>query len=470
VAMFDEMYSDDAQIRKHYLQVNSWLRTMSSTVISQKNFEAESHFKRIGITFSVKDDDMTERIIPFDLIPRILTNYEWVKIEKGVLQRAKALNSFLHDIYNSGEIFKAGIVPKEIVYKKSSYDQSMINFSPPRKIYSPIIGVDLVRTGKDEFYVLEDNCRTPSGVSYMLENREIMMKMFPDLFHTNRVLRVDDYPTRLLQTLMSLAPKKCDSSIPTVVLLTPGHLNSAYYEHTFLSDQMGIEMVESQDLFVENDLLYMKTVDGPKKIDVVYRRIDDEFLDPLCYNPDSVIGVPGITQVYKTGGVNICSAPGAGIADDKAIYIFVPEMIKFYLGETPILDNVETWRCERDDELTYVLENIEKLVVKEVDGSGGYGMLIGPKSTKDQISEFSTKLKSNPRGYIAQPTLDLSSSPTLIDNEVSGRRVDLRPFCLVGEKVQLCPGGLTRVALNKGSYVVNSSQGGGVKDTWVLAD
>tara|TARA_B100000513_G_scaffold149886_1_gene70079 strand:- start:172 stop:1578 length:1407 start_codon:yes stop_codon:yes gene_type:complete len=468
--MFDEMYSDDAQIRKHYLQVNSWLRTMSSTVISQKNFEAESHFKRIGITFSVKDDDMTERIIPFDLIPRILTNYEWVKIEKGVLQRAKALNSFLHDIYNSGEIFKAGIVPKEIVYKKSSYDQSMINFSPPRKIYSPIIGVDLVRTGKDEFYVLEDNCRTPSGVSYMLENREIMMKMFPDLFHTNRVLRVDDYPTRLLQTLMSLAPKKCDSSIPTVVLLTPGHLNSAYYEHTFLSDQMGIEMVESQDLFVENDLLYMKTVDGPKKIDVVYRRIDDEFLDPLCYNPDSVIGVPGITQVYKTGGVNICSAPGAGIADDKAIYIFVPEMIKFYLGETPILDNVETWRCERDDELTYVLENIEKLVVKEVDGSGGYGMLIGPKSTKDQISEFSTKLKSNPRGYIAQPTLDLSSSPTLIDNEVSGRRVDLRPFCLVGEKVQLCPGGLTRVALNKGSYVVNSSQGGGVKDTWVLAD
>ena len=468
--MFDEMYSDDAQIRKHYLQVNSWLRTMSSTVISQKNFEAESHFKRIGITFSVKDDDMTERIIPFDLIPRILTNYEWAKIEKGVLQRAKALNAFLHDTYNSGEIFKAGIIPKEIVYKKSSYDQSMINFSPPRKIYSPIIGVDLVRTGKDEFYVLEDNCRTPSGVSYMLENREIMMKMFPDLFHTNRVLRVDDYPTRLLQTLMSLAPKKCDSSIPTVVLLTPGHLNSAYYEHTFLSDQMGIEMVESQDLFVENDLLYMKTVDGPKKIDVVYRRIDDEFLDPLCYNPDSVIGVPGITQVYKTGGVNICSAPGAGIADDKAIYIFVPEMIKFYLGETPILDNVETWRCERDDELTYVLENIEKLVVKEVDGSGGYGMLIGPKSTKDQISEFSSKLKSNPRGYIAQPTLDLSSSPTLIDNEVSGRRVDLRPFCLVGEKVQLCPGGLTRVALNKGSYVVNSSQGGGVKDTWVLAD
>ena len=346
----------------------------------------------------------------------------------------------------------------------------MINFSPPRKIYSPIIGVDLVRTGKDNFYVLEDNCRTPSGVSYMLENREIMMKMFPDLFHTNRVMRVDDYPTRLLQTLMSLAPKKCDSSIPTVVLLTPGYLNSAYYEHTFLSDQMGIEMVEASDLYVENDLVYMKTVDGPQKVDIIYRRIDDNYLDPLFYNPNSVIGVPGIMHAYRTGGVNICSAPGCGIADDKAIYIYVPEMIKFYLGENPILDNVETWRCEKDDELKYVLENISNLVVKEVDGSGGYGMLIGPKSTKETIQEFSSKLKNNPRGYIAQPTLDLSSSPTLIDNEITGRRVDLRPFCLMGKKIQLCPGGLTRVALNKGSYVVNSSQGGGVKDTWVLAD
>ena len=468
--MFDEMYSEDAQIRQHYLQVNSWLRTMSSTVISQKNYEAESHFKRIGITFSVKDDDMSERIIPFDLIPRILTNYEWSKIEKGVIQRSKALNAFLYDIYNNGEIFQAGIIPEENILKKDSYDQSMINFSPPNKIYSPIVGVDLIRTGKDDFYVLEDNCRTPSGVSYMLENREIMMKMFPDLFHSNRVLRVDDYPTRLLQTLMSLAPKKCDSSVPTVVLLTPGHLNSAYYEHTFLSDQMGIEMVEAQDLFVENDFLYMKTVDGPKKIDVVYRRIDDDYLDPLAYNPNSVIGVPGITHVYKTGGVNICSAPGAGIADDKAVYIYVPEMIKFYLGETPILDNVQTWRCERDDDLKYVLENIDELVIKEVDGSGGHGMLIGPKSTKQEIEDFSSKLKLHPEGYIAQPTLDLSSSPTLIDNEISGRRVDLRPFCLLGEKVQLCPGGLTRVALGKGSYVVNSSQGGGVKDTWVLAD
>jgi uncharacterized circularly permuted ATP-grasp superfamily protein len=304
----------------------------------------------------------------------------------------------------------------------------------------------------------------------MLENREIMMKMFPDLFHSNRVQRVDDYPTRLLQTLMSLAPKKCDSSIPTVVLLTPGHLNSAYYEHTFLSDQMGIEMVEASDLYVENDLVYMKTVDGPKKVDVIYRRIDDNYIDPLFYNADSVIGVPGIIHAYRTGGVNICSAPGCGIADDKAIYIYVPEMIKFYLGEMPILENVETWRCEKDDELKYVLENIKNLVVKEVDGSGGYGMLIGPKSTEKTIEQFSLKLKNNPKGYIAQPTLDLSSSPTLIDNEITGRRVDLRPYCLIGKQAQLCPGGLTRVALNKGSYVVNSSQGGGVKDTWVLAD
>ena len=468
--MFDEMFSDNERIRDHYVNVNSWLKNMSSKAINQKNIEAESHFKRIGITFSVQDETLSERIIPFDLIPRILTSYEWNKIEKGVIQRSKALNAFLADIYTSGEIFKAKIIPEEIVYKKSSFDQSMVGVMPPRKIFSPIIGVDLIRTGQDSFYVLEDNCRTPSGVSYMLENREIMMKMFPDLFHTNRVLRVDDYPTRLLQTLMSLAPKKCENPVPTVVLLTPGHLNSAYYEHTFLSDQMGIEMVESSDLYIDEDLLFMKTVDGPKRVDVVYRRIDDAFLDPLSYNPDSVIGIPGIMQAYKTGGVNICSAPGCGIADDKAIYIYVPEMIKFYLGETPILENVKTWQCEKSDELNYVLDNIENLVVKEVDGSGGYGMLIGPKSSKSQIEEFLIKLKNNPKGYIAQPTLDLSSSPTLINNEISGRRVDLRPFCLVGKQVQLCPGGLTRVALNEGSYVVNSSQGGGVKDTWVLAD
>ena len=468
--MFNEMYQSESVIRNHYNNINEWLEKMTAKVINEKNAEAETHFRNIGITFSTNSETKRERIIPFDLIPRIFTNSEWLKLEKGVIQRAKALNAFLADIYNQGEIIKANIIPKELIYKKKSYDVSMFGFIPPRSIYSPIVGIDLVRTNHNEYFVLEDNCRTPSGVSYMLENREIMMRMFPDLFHTNRVTPIDDYPTRLLQTLMSLAPIKCNTSEPVCVLLTPGPLNSAYYEHSFLSDQMGIEMVESTDLFVEGEFLYMKTVDGPKKVDVVYRRIDDDFLDPLCFNPNSVIGVPGIMDVYRTGGVNICSAPGAGIADDKAIYIYVPEMIKFYLGEQPILENVQTWSCDIDDDRNYVLDNLSDLVVKEVDGSGGYGMLIGPKSSKSSIEEFRRKLSSNPRGYIAQPLLDLSFSPTLIKNQVEGRRVDLRPFCLMGENAQLSSGGLTRVAMNEGSFVVNSSQGGGVKDTWVLAE
>ena len=468
--MFNEMYQSESVIRNHYNNINDWLDQMTSKVILEKNAEAETHFRNIGITFSTNNETARERIIPFDLIPRIFTYTEWLRLERGVIQRAKALNAFLADIYNQGEIIKANIIPKEIIYKKKSFEPSMFGFSPPRDIYSPIIGIDLVRTGPNDYFVLEDNCRTPSGVSYMLENREIMMRMFPDLFHNNRVTPIDDYPTRLLQTLMSLAPIKCENPEPVCVLLTPGPLNSAYYEHSFLSDQMGIEMVESTDLFVEGKYLYMKTVDGPKRVDVVYRRIDDDFLDPLCFNSQSVIGIPGIMDVYRTGGVNICSAPGAGIADDKAIYIYVPEMIKFYLGEQPILDNVETWNCEKEQELKYVLDNINELVVKEVDGSGGYGMLIGPKSSKSSINEFKTKLSTNPKGYIAQPLLDLSFSPTLIKNQVEGRRVDLRPFCLIGEQAQLSSGGLTRVAMNEGSFVVNSSQGGGVKDTWVLAE
>ena len=468
--MFNEMYQADSEIRNHYNNINSWLENMSSKVILEKNAEAETHFRNIGITFSTNSETARERIIPFDLIPRIFTNNEWSKLEKGVIQRSKAINAFLLDIYNDGEIVKANIIPKELIYKKISFEHTMVGFKPPRGIYSPIVGIDLVRTDSDSYFVLEDNCRTPSGVSYMLENREIMMRMFPDLFLKNRVTPIDNYPTRLLQTLMSLAPQKCENSEPVVVLLTPGPLNSAYYEHSFLSDQMGIEMVESNDLIVEGKYLYMKTVDGLKRVDVVYRRIDDDFLDPLCFNSQSVIGVPGIMDVYKTGGVNICSAPGAGIADDKAIYIYVPEMIKFYLGEKPILENVETWNCEKSDQLQYVLENISNLVVKEVDGSGGYGMLIGPKSSKTEIDIFKNKLSNNPNGYIAQPLLDLSFTPTLIKNHVEGRRVDLRPFCLIGKEAQLSSGGLTRVAMNEGSFVVNSSQGGGVKDTWVLAE
>ena len=398
-------------------------------------------------------------------------DFQLTGIDKNKLNLNFALKNGIIDRQGKiNEIIKANIIPKELIFKKKSYEVAMFGFTPPRSIYSPIVGIDLVRTNHNEYFVLEDNCRTPSGVSYMLENREIMMRMFPDLFHTNRVTPIDDYPTRLLQTLMSLAPIKCNSSEPVCVLLTPGPLNSAYYEHSFLSDQMGIEMVESTDLFVEGEFLYMKTVDGPKKVDVVYRRIDDDFLDPLCFKTNSVIGIPGIMDVYRTGGVNICSAPGAGIADDKAIYIYVPEMIKFYLGEQPILENVQTWSCDKDDDLNYVLDNLSDLVVKEVDGSGGYGMLIGPKSSKSSIEEFRRKLSANPRGYIAQPLLDLSFSPTLIKNQVEGRRVDLRPFCLMGENAQLSSGGLTRVAMNEGSFVVNSSQGGGVKDTWVLAE
>ena len=468
--MYNEVYKN-SKVRKFYNQIYDWAKSLPENVVVKKKNEAENLFKKIGITFSVYNNfDSTERLIPFDMFPRIISSTEWKKIKKGVIQRALAVNAFLNDIYNSSEIIKAKLLPENLIYKNPAYEIKMIGFKVPKRIYSPIIGSDIVRINEKTFKVLEDNCRTPSGVSYMIENREIMMRMFPDLFHTNRVTPIDDYPTRLLQTLMSLAPIKCNSSEPVCVLLTPGPLNSAYYEHSFLSDQMGIEMVESTDLFVEGEFLYMKTVDGPKKVDVVYRRIDDDFLDPLCFNPNSVIGIPGIMDVYRTGGVNICSAPGAGIADDKAIYIYVPEMIKFYLGEQPILENVQTWSCDKDDDLNYVLDNLSDLVVKEVDGSGGYGMLIGPKSSKSSIEEFRRKLAANPRGYIAQPLLDLSFSPTLIKNQVEGRRVDLRPFCLMGENAQLSSGGLTRVAMNEGSFVVNSSQGGGVKDTWVLAE
>jgi uncharacterized circularly permuted ATP-grasp superfamily protein len=340
---------------------------------------------------------------------------------------------------------------------------------PPKGVYSHIVGVDLVRTGPDDFFVLEDNCRTPSGVSYMLENREIMMRMFPDLFRENRIEPVDNYPQLLRRTLASVAPAKCDGE-PTVVILTPGHFNSAYYEHSFLADLMGVELVEGQDLFVEGEFVWMRTTEGPRKVDVIYRRIDDAFIDPLCFRPDSMLGIPGLMDVYRSGGVSICSAPGAGVADDKAVYTYVPEMIRFYLGEEPILQNVPTWQCGKADDCKYVLEKLGELVVKEVHGSGGYGMLVGPKSTAEQIASFAERIKADPGNYIAQPTLALSTVPTFVEEGVAPRHVDLRPYCLVGERIELVPGGLTRVALKDGSLVVNSSQGGGVKDTWVLAE
>jgi uncharacterized circularly permuted ATP-grasp superfamily protein len=466
---FNEMYEGDA-VRAPYAGLESWIRSMPAELRQMKQAEAEALFRRIGITFAVYGEGGDpDRLIPFDMFPRVFAQDEWRKLDRGVKQRARALNAFLRDVYGRGEIVRAGRIPARLVYQNEAYEHAVSGFTPPRGIYSHIVGVDLVRTGPDEFFVLEDNCRTPSGVSYMLENREIMMRMFPQLFRENRIAPVDGYAELLRRTLASVAPEKCDRA-PTIAILTPGHFNSAYYEHSFLADLMGVELVEAADLFVEGGFVWMRTTEGPKKLDVIYRRIDDAFLDPLCFRPDSMLGVPGLMDVYRSGGVTIASAPGAGVADDKAIYTFVPEMVRFYLGEEPILQNVPTWQCGKADDLKYVLDNLGELVVKEVHGSGGYGMLVGPKSTKDQIEAFRAKIELDPDNYIAQPTLALSTTPTFVEEGIAPRHVDLRPYCLVGEQVSLVPGGLTRVALTEGSLVVNSSQGGGVKDTWVLAE
>jgi uncharacterized circularly permuted ATP-grasp superfamily protein len=466
---FNEMYQGDA-VRPAYRRLIDWVEGTPPETIDQKKQEAEALFRRIGITFAVYGEGGdTERLIPFDMMPRVFTDGEWRRLERGVKQRARALNAFLYDVYHRAEIIRAGIVPADLVYRNEAYEPAVVGFDPPGNVYSHIVGIDLVRTGPDEFFVLEDNCRTPSGVSYMLENREIMMRMFPELFQVTRIAPVDDYPDRLRRTLASVAPAKAAGD-PTTVLLSPGAFNSAYYEHSFLADQMGIELVEGQDLFVQGDFVYMRTTEGPRRVDVIYRRIDDSFLDPLCFRPDSMLGVPGLMNVYRSGGVTICSAPGAGVADDKAIYTYVPEMIRFYLGETPILKNVQTWKCGDPSDRRYVLEHLKELVVKEVHGSGGYGMLVGPASTKEQIDAYAERIKADPEDFIAQPTLALSTVPTFVDGGLAPRHVDLRPYCLVGREVHLCPGGLTRVAMRAGSLVVNSSQGGGVKDTWVLAD
>ncbi len=466
---FNELY-DGERVRQAYEPIMAWVNQMSGDLLVQKRREIEALFRRIGITFAVYGEGGdTERLIPFDMMPRVFTETEWRRLERGVKQRARALNAFLLDVYHRGEIIRAGRIPAQLVYRNAAYEPAVAGFRPPRNVYSHIVGIDLVRTGRDEFYVLEDNCRTPSGVSYMLENREIMMRMFPELFQLLRIEPVDDYPSQLRRTLASVAPEKCNGD-PCIVLLSPGAFNSAYYEHSFLADLMGIELVEGQDLFVEGDFVYMRTTEGPRRVDVIYRRIDDEFLDPLCFRPDSMLGVPGLMNVYRSGGVSICSAPGAGVADDKAIYTYVPEMVRFYLGEEPILRNVPTWRCGEADELAHVLAKLPELVVKEVHGSGGYGMLVGPASTKEEIAAYRLRIEADPGAFIAQPTLALSTCPTFVESGLAPRHVDLRPYCLVGQQVHLCPGGLTRVALREGSLVVNSSQGGGVKDTWVLAD
>ncbi|RDD70582.1 circularly permuted type 2 ATP-grasp protein [Paracoccus versutus] len=466
---YNEMV-DGGRVREPYAMLSDWIEAMPAEIRQMKQAEAEALFRRIGITFAVYGEGGDpDRLIPFDMMPRVFLQSEWRRLERGIKQRARALNAFLRDVYGRGEIVRAGRIPARLVYQNAAYEKAVVGFVPPRGVFSHIVGIDIVRTGRDEFYVLEDNCRTPSGVSYMLENREIMMRMFPALFRNNCIEPVDQYPELLRRTLASVAPAKCDGP-PTVVILTPGHYNSAYYEHSFLANLMGVELVEGSDLFVDGGFVYMRTTQGPKRVDVIYRRIDDQFLDPLCFRRDSMLGVPGLMDVWRSGGVSIASAPGAGVADDKAVYTFVPEMIRFYLGEEPILRNVQTWTLWKDEDYRYVMANLKDLVVKEVHGSGGYGMLIGPCATQAEIEAFALRIQADPGNYIAQPVLALSTSPTFVDEGVAPRHVDLRPFCLCGDRIELVPGGLTRVALREGSLVVNSSQGGGVKDTWILSE
>lgn len=468
--MFDEMGAP-AQVRAAYGAIDAWIKEEGLDRLRLKSQDAEKLFRRGGITFSVYGEGGDpERLIPFDLIPRAFSAKEWAFLERGVIQRSRALNAFLSDVYGPGEILKAGKIPEALIRKNSAFEPRLMDVTPPGGVYSHIVGVDLVRVGENDFYVLEDNCRTPSGVSYMVENREVMMRLFPDLFEANAVAPVEGYAVDLRKTLYSVAPQASGhGGVPTAVVLTPGTFNSAYYEHVFLADQMGLELVQGADLYVEDAIVYMRTTMGPRRVDVVYRRIDDDFLDPKFFREESMLGVPGLMEAYCAGNVALVSAPGAGVADDKAVYTYVPEMVRFYLGEEPILANVPTWRCAEPDALAYVLDRLDELVVKEVHGSGGYGMLIGPKATAAERAAFADLLRRNPANYIAQPTLALSSCPTLVEEGVAPRHVDLRPFALVGaDKVRLTPGGLTRVALRKGSLVVNSSQGGGVKDTWVL--
>ena len=465
---FDEMSGWDGHCRRPYERVKQLLANTSVDLLKLKAQEAEILFRRIGITFAVYGEGGDpERLIPFDILPRVLDRDEWAILEKGLIQRVRALNMFLWDAYHGKDIIRASKMPAKLVTGNKLYIEQMAGFDVPQSTYTHIAGIDIVRTGPSEFYVLEDNCRTPSGVSYMIENREVMMRLFPDLFSGLNVLPVSHYPDELLGTLASVAPPRCDRE-PTVVLLTPGSHNSAYYEHSFLADEMGIELVEAPDLMVDNKCVYMRTTEGLKRVDVIYRRVDDDFLDPRVFRKESVLGVPGLVSAYLAGNVTIANAIGAGISDDKSVYRFVPEMVRFYLGEEPILKNVPTYDCSHPEDLTYVLEHLSELVVKMVHGSGGYGMLVGPTATAGMRQEFSTMLRERAAEYIAQPTLSLSTCPTFVGSGVAPRHIDLRPYVLVGNEIRIVPGGLTRVALSEGSLVVNSSQGGGTKDTWVL--
>ncbi|MEC5213635.1 putative circularly permuted ATP-grasp superfamily protein [Polaromonas sp. CG_9.5] len=473
--LFDEMNASGSSVRTHYADYQRWLAQQSPEVMQARREEAEMIFRRVGITFAIygdKDEDGagTERLIPFDLIPRIIPAQEWARMQRGLVQRVTALNRFLHDVYHDQEIIKAGVIPSEQIFQNEQFRPEMIGVTVPGNIYSHISGIDIVRVantqGEGEYYVLEDNLSVPSGVSYMLENRKMMMRLFPELFRQNRIAPVQHYPDLLLETLYDMAPHA--TAEPTVVVLTPGMHNSAYFEHAFLAQQMGVELVEGTDLFVKDNFVYMRTTRGPKRVDVIYRRVDDDYLDPLAFKPHSTLGCAGLLNVYRSGNVAICNAIGTGVADDKSIYPYVPKMIEFYLGEKPILKNVPTYMCRNSDDLKYTLSNLKDLVVKEVHGAGGYGMLIGPASTQAEIEDFRRAIIANPSNYIAQPTLSLSTCPTYVDSGIAPRHIDLRPFVLSGKEVQMVPGGLTRVAVKEGSLVVNSSQGGGTKDTWIL--
>src|ERR1700759_3632671 len=466
---YDEMFAAERALHPHYSPLVEMLTSMPQEEIQRRKQEADLSFLNQGITFTVYgQEEGTERIFPYDLLPRIITAAEWARVERGLTQRITALNLFLKDIYNEGRILQDGIVPRELVYSCPQFRRQMQGLQVPRNVYVAICGTDLIRMQNGDFVVLEDNLRVPSGVSYMLTNRRVMKRIFPQLFRNYNVRPIEHYTQVLLSTLRSLAPEGRPE--PNIVLLSPGVFNSAYFEHAYLARQMGIELVEGRDLVVHDNVCYMRTTSGLRRVDVIYRRVDDDFIDPLSFRPDSILGVAGLFNAYRAGNVTLANAFGTGVADDKALYAFVPSIIKYYLGEDPILPNIKTFLCSVEKERKHVLANLDKLVVKAVGESGGYGMLIGPHSTPAKREEFARQIEANPRNYIAQPTLSFSRAPCLIGDQREPRHVDLRPYILFGDKVNIVPGGLTRVALEKGSLVVNSSQGGGSKDTWVLQD
>lgn len=466
---YDDLLAGDGETRPHYRALQNTLQKLAPDELSRRQAMIEQTLLNQGVTFTVYGkEEGTERIWPYDILPRIVTGREWSALERGLSQRIEALNLFLKDIYGAGRILADRVVPRELVYSCKHYRREMRGLRVPRDIYIPIVGSDLIRLPDGNWAVLEDNLRVPSGVSYMLSNRGIMKRAFPSLFESYDVRPVDHYSQALLATLRSLAPGRRPDA--TIVLLTPGVFNSAYFEHTFLARQMGIELVEGRDLIVHDNFVYMRTTGGLQRVDVIYRRVDDDFLDPLAFRSDSSLGVAGLLNAYRAGNVALANAVGTGVADDKAVYAYVPQMIKYYLDQEPLIQNVETYLCSEDAQRDYVIKNLDKLVVKAVGEAGGYGMLIGPHSTKEQQDDFRARIEDDPRNYIAQPTLQLSTSPCFMDGKVEPRHVDLRPFILYGDRITIVPGGLTRVALRKGSLVVNSSQGGGSKDTWVLYD